>query len=933
MANFITKIFGDPNVKEVKKLDPIIKAINDLEPSFESLSNDDLKKKTVELREKLQAAGLTAETERVEYQTMLEAVMPEAFGAVREAAKRVLGQRHYDVQLVGGIILHQGKIAEMKTGEGKTLVATLPLYLNALLGCGAHLITVNDYLAKRDGMWMGSVFHALGMTVGIVNQQGISYRFTEVKQSKNDAVSEDAKENEKTATENQNVEDWPNLERCSRQEAYACDITYGTNNEFGFDYLRDHMAMEPNQLVQRGMNFAIVDEVDSILIDEARTPLIISAPAEESAALYQQFSQLANALKEGEDYTVDEKERAVAITDAGIKRMEQSLGLASIYEAKTVQLVYHMEEALRAKALYKRDKEYVVQSGEVVIVDEFTGRLMPGRRYSEGLHQAIEAKEGVEVQRESDTLATITFQNLFRLYDKLAGMTGTAMTEAEEFGKIYDLDVVEIPTHRPVARKDAQDLIFKNSVGKYKAIVEEVRQRSQNGQPVLLGTISIEMNEDLSKALKQAGVQHQILNAKQHEREAKIITNAGRPGAVTVATNMAGRGVDIVLGGKPPVEPRDDNSEAWTEWEANHQKVLDAGGLAVIGTERHESRRIDNQLRGRAGRQGDPGFSQFFVSMDDELMRIFGGDKLKGMMDRLGLPEDEAVTHPFVSRSLEQAQRRVEGHNFDIRKHLVDYDDVMNRHREVLYRKRQRVLHLNPREDTWLHEELVELMEDGERATFEKKIANLPVDQVRNLERIIYLRAVDTLWIQHLNTMQELRRGIGLRGYAQRDPLVDYKEQAYGLFQTLKHAIEDQVIELLTKLEIHATAQDGTTAQGVAATLPVAEPRKDIQLHGADESLAGGAIQPVSSEEVEVPGESTPSVTVRQAEPEKPLEAEAPEPVRKSSTGGVSITVRSPWERAAAPQQAATAGAYANVGRNDPCPCGSGKKFKKCHGK
>ena len=932
MANFLNKLFGDLNLKEVKKLDPIVKKINDLEPSFEVLSDAELKAKTAELKKKLDDSGLTAETEREDYQKMLEAVLPEAFATVREAAKRVLGQRHYDVQLVGGMVLHQGKIAEMKTGEGKTLVATLPLYLNALLGRGAHLVTVNDYLAKRDGMWMGSVFYALGMTVGIVNQQGVSYRFI----SEAPTVQKDDESNkDDTAEETQNKEDWPNLERCSRQQAYACDITYGTNNEFGFDYLRDHMAMEPAQLVQRGMSFAIVDEVDSILIDEARTPLIISAPAEESAALYQQFAQLAATLKEGEDYEVDEKERAVSISDAGIKKMEQSLGLASIYEAKTVQLVYHLEEALRAQALYKRDKEYVVKDGEVIIVDEFTGRMMPGRRYSEGLHQAIEAKEGVEVQRESDTLATITFQNLFRLYDKLSGMTGTAMTEAEEFAKIYDLDVVEIPTHRPIGRVDSQDLIYKNSVGKYKAIVEEVRERSQNGQPVLLGTISIEMNEDLSRALKKAGVPHQILNAKQHEREAKIITNAGRPGAVTVATNMAGRGVDIVLGGKPPVEPRNDNPAAWKEWEDNHKKVLDAGGLAVLGTERHESRRIDNQLRGRAGRQGDPGYSQFFVSMDDELMRIFGGDKLKGMMDRLGLPEDEAVTHSFVSKSLEQAQRRVEGHNFDIRKHLVDYDDVMNRHREVLYRKRQRVLHLNQSEDSWLHEEILELMEETERATFEKKIEKLPIEQVRNLERIVYLRAVDTLWIQHLNTMGELRRGIGLRGYAQRDPLVDYKEQSYGLFQALKHDIEDQVIELLTKLEI----------QNQAASVVTPIEQRPMELHGADESLAGGGIQKdadldnsvvlnkMKDLDSSVALQNDNSQPKPLVEETKVVESPKSEPARKTSNSGVSITVRSPWERAAVPQQALNNSEYAGVGRNDPCPCGSGKKFKKCHGK
>ena len=918
--SWLSKLLGDTNAKEIKKLEPAVRAINELEPVYEALSDDELRAKTDVFRQRIADAGITVDSVKTTYQPVLTELLPDAFATVREVAKRVLGQRHYDVQLMGGMILNQGKIAEMKTGEGKTLVATLPLYLNALLGRGAHLVTVNDYLAKRDGMWMGRVFDALGMSTGIINQQGASFRFTAEKQE----VSSEKEEENLTShlSPLTSAEDWPNLQPCSRADAYACDITYGTNNEFGFDYLRDHMATEPTQLVQRTPHYAIVDEVDSILIDEARTPLIISAPAEESVELYRQFAALAKNLVVGEDYLVEEKERAVSITDAGIKKMEASLGLTNIYDVKTVQLVYHLEEALRAKALYHVDKEYVVKDGEVIIVDEFTGRLMPGRRYSEGLHQAIEAKEGVEVQRESDTLATITFQNLFRLYDKLSGMTGTALTEAEEFGKIYDLDVVEVPTHRPPSRVDAQDLIFKNEAAKFKAIVQEVRERSQAGQPVLLGTISIEKNELLSKALKQAGVEHQVLNAKQHEREAKLITTAGRPGAVTVATNMAGRGVDIVLGGKPPEV--DKTSADWKEWEERHQQALEAGGLAVIGTERHESRRIDNQLRGRSGRQGDPGYSQFFVSMDDDLMRIFGGERLKGMMDRLGLPDDEPVTHSIVSGSIEQAQRRVEGHNFDTRKHLVDYDDVMSRHREVMYRKRQRILLMNVNEESWLHEELVEIMSDDEQAAYNKKTSTVPVEQVRNLERLIYLRAVDTMWVQHLNTMTELRRGIGLRGYAQRDPLVDYKEQSYGLFQALKNDIENQVIEVLTKLEIRKAA----------AQPQVVEPQRKLTLQGADESLAGGGIQPPKLEAGSSSlDDAQPSETEKVSAVQLPTSS-LETPTSAPSRGDVKITVRSPFERmqAAQPTVASTT-QYAGTGRNDPCPCGSGKKYKKCHGK
>ncbi len=944
MATWLTKLLGDPTARELKKLQPLVAATNLHEPAVEALSDSELRAKTAEFRQRMTDASITNESDRAAYQRVLDELLPEAFAVVREAAKRTIGQRHYDVQLIGGIILHEGKIAEMRTGEGKTLVATLPLYLNALLGRGAHLVTVNDYLAKRDGMWMGGVFAALGMSTGVVNQQGVSFRYVEARSKEQGANGEDKSNDGELLAPSSSLlasEDWPNLEQCSRLEAYQCDVTYGTNNEFGFDYLRDHMATDPKQLTvtRRGLAFAIVDEVDSILIDEARTPLIISAPAEESADSYRKFAELAATLRAPADYEVNEKERNVAITDAGIKKMEVALGLANIYDASSVQLAYHLEEALRASALYRRDKEYVVQNGEVIIVDEFTGRLMPGRRYSEGLHQAIEAKEGVVVQRESDTLATVTFQNLFRLYGKLAGMTGTAATEAEEFGKIYDLDVLEVPTHRAVARVDAQDLIYKTEAAKFAAIVETVRHRAAAGQPVLLGTISIERNQLLSRALTKAGIKHEILNAKQHEREAKIIANAGRPGAVTVATNMAGRGVDIVLGGKPPAETQNakrktQSDKEWIEWEERHQTVLEAGGLAVIGTERHESRRIDNQLRGRSGRQGDPGFSQFFVSMDDDLMRIFGGERLKGMMDRLGLPDDEAIGHSIVSKSIETAQRRVEGHNFDIRKHLVDFDDVMNRHREVLYRKRQRILMLNPVTDDWLHDELTELMEENEKSTFEAKTSKISALDLRNLERILYLRAIDTQWVQHLNTMTELRRGIGLRGYAQRDPLVDYKEQAYGLFQALKHDIEAQVIDMLLKFQI--VAQPAQV---------VVEPERQLTLQGADERLAGGGInlgeqQTANGEQlIQTPVISNPAEADEKSHSTNSQARDLSEDPRDDHPSSilhppssVKITVRSPFDRAQQTPSSQTS-QYAGTGRNDPCPCGSGKKYKKCHGK
>jgi len=851
MLGFLGKIF-DSNEKAVNNLKPVVDKINGLEEECQKLTDAQLKDKTAEFKERL-AKGET-----------LDDILPEAFAAVRESAKRTIGQRHFDVQLVGGIVLHQGKIAEMKTGEGKTLVATLPLYLNALEGKGAHLITVNDYLARFHCAWMGPIYDKLGLKAAAINHEA-SYLFTPRKRDV-DPVS---------------IE-YENLLPISRKEAYLVDVTYGTNNEFGFDYLRDNMVQNLEQMVQRELHYAIVDEVDSILIDEARTPLIISAPAEESASLYRQFAQLVPQLKSEEDYTVDEKMRAVSLTDQGMKRVEKMLGIENIYEARSIELVHHLEEALIAHALYKRDKDYVVKEGEVVIVDEFTGRLMPGRRYSEGLHQAIEAKENVEVQRESDTLATISFQNLFRLYKKLAGMTGTAETEAEEFYKIYKLDVVVIPTNKQMIRKDNQDQIFKGEEAKFRTVAEEIKKRSESGQPVLVGTISIQKSEKLSAILKRMGVKHQVLNAKHHEREAKIIEQAGRIGAVTVATNMAGRGVDIILGGAPL-----DKKE--------HEKVVNLGGLHVLGTERHESRRIDNQLRGRSGRQGDPGSSQFYVSMEDDLMRIFGGERMKNLMERLRLPDDMPIQHSLISRSIESAQKKVEGYNFDIRKHLVEYDDVANKHRQAIYTKRRDIL--AGRE---IHPEILDLMDENERIEYEKKYNSLGKETMGQVERMVYLRSIDMMWIEHLNAMELMRQGIGLRGYGQRDPLVEYKGEAYRLFGMLNQSINNQVVDILLKAEIRPAPVQ------VAAAAPM----RSMRMQGADEALAAGTFE---------------------GGPGQEPTAQTPESLKQiSSGGGVEVTVRKKGESSSS---GTSVSSVPKVGRNEPCPCGSGKKYKRCHGR
>jgi len=911
--NLFNKIFGDPNVKFLKSLQPIIDQVNQLEPSIGALSDLQIKDKIQELKKQLQEGK------------SLDDILPEVFACVRDAAKRTIGQRHYDVQLLAGIALHRGHIAEMRTGEGKTLAATLPLCLNALAGKGAHLVTVNDYLSSRDCGWMGPVYHALGLRAGvIIHDQAFIF-------------------DPEYANESHDDERLRHLKPVSRQEAYQADITYGTNNEFGFDYLRDNMVQEPGQMVQRDLYYSIVDEVDSILIDEARTPLIISAPDMESTDKYRQFSKLVTKLQEGQDYNIDEKMRAATLTEEGISKMEKLLGVENIYTEGGISEVHHIEQALRAYALFKLDRDYVVKDGEVIIVDEFTGRLMYGRRYSEGLHQAIEAKEGVEVQRESRTLATITFQNYFRLYEKLAGMTGTAATEAEEFAKIYNLEVTPIPTNKEMVRSDLSDRIYKNEIGKFQAVVKEVKERHEKGQPILIGTISIEKNELLAQFLEREGIQVQALNAKQHEKEASIIAQAGRLGAVTVATNMAGRGVDIKLGGDP-VDP------------AEEQKIKEAGGLHIIGTERHESRRIDNQLRGRSGRQGDPGSTQFYVSMDDDLMRIFGSDRMKNLMEKLHVPDDMPIENSLISRSLEAAQKKVEGHNFDIRKHLVEYDDVVNKHRETIYKKRREALNQQELKDkvlslilaeikevanfhtasdderTWNMEEIYEVMNtifsipsavrlklediaDDAGSDIEDKssrgkligyLCKLAIEQynqleekiikatgspkaMRQVEKGIMLRAIDTLWIEHLETIDHLRTGIGLRAYGQHDPLVEYQREAYKLFKELLSLIQKQVVYSIYKIGV-ATDMAPSMMQQAAAHATFQAPAKTMA-EGQSAIAAIGKNQ----------------VTPQQKEVER--------------------------RTAQLPTDDNTHFQGQRVGRNDLCPCGSGKKFKKCHGK
>jgi len=865
MLKRLGSLMVDSNEKELGRLKPAVENINTLEPKFESLSDDELHRKTDDFRDRLEKGE------------SLDSLLPEAFAAVREAAKRTLSQRHFDKQLMGGIVLHQGKIAEMKTGEGKTLVATLPVYLNALTGKGAHVITVNDYLSKRDCHWMGPIYHLLGISVASIQHEA-SFVF-DLDHEPDDAA-------------------WQHLRPVTRRQAYAADITYGTNNEFGFDYLRDNMVVDLSQCVQRPLHYAIVDEVDYILIDEARTPLIISGPAAEAAQKYQTFAKLIPNLHPEVDYQVDERDRAVTLTDDGISKMESMLrkegllNVPNLYDPSNHLLTHYLESALKAHVLFRRDREYVVKDGQVIIIDEFTGRMMHGRRYSEGLHQAIEAKEGVKVQRENITMATITFQNYFRLYGKLAGMTGTAVTEAEEFHKIYKLEVVIIPTNKTMIRIDDQDYIYQNKEAKFRAVAREIEKLHANERPVLVGTVSIEKSEHLSEMLKRRGIPHQILNAKHHEKEAMIIAQAGQPGSVTVATNMAGRGVDIILGGKPEGQPE-------KEWQEKSERVKNLGGLHIIGTERHEARRIDNQLRGRAGRQGDPGSSRFYVSLEDDVVRRFGGDRIKGLMERGHFDEDIAIEHSLVNKAIEGAQTKIEGYHFDIRKHLVDYDDVVNMHREVIYGERRKILSgtdIKTNIQSMIAEDLKRLVasylesdhagdwdleglenevgkvlplppslnagalsqmkrEDIKEqllkhsiSLYEEREREFGPDKMRILERLVMLRTIDRLWVEHLTAMENMRQGIGLHAVGGRDPLMMYKQEGQSMFQSLLAGMEHDVVHTIYRVQIKT--------------------------------------------------EKAPSA--------------------------------SPMAEAARRKETVAAGN--KVGRNDPCPCGSGKKYKKCCG-
>ncbi len=826
MWNWLKNIF-DHQQRQLKRLKPIVAEINGWEAKIKALSNAKLKEKTAEFRSRL------AQGEREEL------ILPEAFAVVREAARRTLQMRHYDVQLMAGIVLHEGKIAEQKTGEGKTLSATLALYLNALTGQGAHLVTVNDYLARRDCEWMGPIFHLLGLTVGCLNHEQ-AYLFQPPA----------AKEKETINPAHLGRGDF--LVPVTRQEAYRADITYGTNNEFGFDYLRDNMVYDLSEMVQtcpRGdygvHHFAIVDEVDFLLIDQARTPLIISIPQEESNELYLKFARLVPQLLP-EYYEIDEKRKTVHLTELGIAKIEKLLGVKNLYQ--NFALVHHLEQAIRAYKLFQRDRDYIVQDNQVIIVDEFTGRLMPGRRYAEGLHQAIEAKEGVPIQKESKTLATITFQNYFRLYQKLAGMTGTAITEAEEFQKIYNLEVVVIPTHRPVIRRDYADRIYKNQRAKYAAIIAEIKEKYQQQQPVLIGTTSVEKNELISKLLKRHHIPHQVLNAKNHQREAEIIARAGEKGAVTVATNLAGRGTDIKLG----------------------PGVKELGGLHVIGTERHEARRIDLQLRGRSGRQGDPGSSRFYVALDDDLMRIFGGEQIARLMERFNFPEDQPIEHPLISKQIAAAQKRVEGFNFDLRKHLVEYDDVINKQREIIYQLRRQIL-----TNQGIEERIARFLEEKGaplKTKYEEKMASFSPAERKALPRLIYLQTLDQLWMDHIDLLDELRRGVQLRGYAQRDPLVEFKNEAFQTFKTLMERLDQEAITRLLRIEV-----------------------------------------------ISAPTLDRPQITNLRAEQEKISYT-----IPSSETNGTA---------ASSPTQPFRKSEKQKLGRNDPCWCGSGKKYKKCHGR
>ncbi len=818
LMSLFNKIFGSTSSRFINKNNPFLEKINAIEPDFLNLSNDDFPKKTQELKERLKKGE------------SLDDILPEAFALVREASKRNLNERHYDVQILGGIALHKGNIAEMRTGEGKTLVATLPAYLNALTGEGVHIVTVNDYLARRDAVLMGQIYNFLGLTVGVVNSQNVSYLYDPEHYNKD--------EERDSVGEYKIVYEF--LKPSSRKQAYLADITYGTNNEFGFDYLKDNLANSLNDVVQRGHFFAIVDEVDSILIDEARTPLIISSQAAESEDFYVKFDQIAKQLKKEIDFTVDEKLKAISLTDAGITKAEDLLGISNIYTEKGIKYVHHLETAVKAQAIFEKDKDYVVNNGEIVIVDQFTGRLQPGRRWSEGIHQAIEAKEGVKIERETRSAGSITFQNYFKFYKKLSGMTGTAETSAEEFLKVYGLDVIVVPTHREIKRIDHSDLIFQTEKGKFKAIARKVKELHEQGQPVLIGTISIEKNELLGAYLQQEGVPHFILNAKNHEKEAEIIAQAGKKGAVTIATNMAGRGIDIKLGGNPATKEE-------------YEEVKSLGGLFVLGTERHEARRIDNQLRGRSGRQGDPGATQFFVSLEDDLMRVFGAERIKNMMGRFGIPEDQPIENRLISSTLEGAQTKIEGFHFDSRKNTLEYDNVLNHQRNSIYARRQKMLRSDKEEMQNLLEELFLLKEDLKEIVKDKK-EKIGEDAFFETLRKIILYTNDILWMEHLESMDYLRSSVNLRAYGQREPIVEYKKEGLRMFKDMEFSFKDQVISLIEN--INENTQVNTNEEKVEMVL---------QVNHED-------FKEFSNEKKE-------------------------------------------------------------IGRNDVCPCGSGKKYKKCHGK
>ncbi len=825
IMGILTNIIGTESSRLIKKWAPLVDKINSLEKEIHKLEDTDFKIKTEELKQKIRDGA------------NLDDLLPEAFALVREVSVRTRNERHYDVQLIGGIALHKGSVAEMRTGEGKTLVATLPAYLNSLTGLGVHIVTVNDYLSRRDAVWMGPVFAMLGISVSVVNSQNTSFMYDPTHLSKE---AEDGSELGAFKVL------YENLRPCTRAEAYAADITYGTNNEFGFDYLRDNLANNINEVVQREHHYAIVDEVDSILIDESRTPLIISSQAEDSEDLYYTFADIAKKLKPEEDYTVDEKLRAISLTDHGITLSEDLLGISNIYTEKGIKYVHHLETAVKARALYENNKDYVVKDGEVIIVDSFTGRLQPGRRWSEGLHQAIEAKEGVKIEKETRAVASITFQNYFRFYQKLSGMTGTAETSKEEFLKVYGLDVVVIPTHRAINRKDYNDLIYQTEKNKLLAVASKVKELNEKGQPVLIGTVSIEKNELLSAYLTQAGIPHTVLNAKNHEREGEIIANAGRLGAVTVATNMAGRGVDIKLGGVPYDKEKYDEVKA-------------LGGLFVIGTERHEARRIDNQLRGRSGRQGDPGATQFYVSLEDDLMRIFGSDRIKSMMGKLGVPEDQPIENRFISNTLENAQAKIEGFHFDSRKHTLEYDNVMNHQRKVIYERRRIML---TGDFVAIENFLNSLMTEYpklEEIVNQKRSAIGDAMFFETVRRIA-LYTTDTLWVEHLETMEHTRSSVNLRAYGQREPLIEYKKEGLRLFRELELNFKEQVYSLISKINVDIKDNSETE---------IVEERPELILSSSD-------------------GSDTPATVRRESK---------------------------------------------KIGRNDPCSCGSGKKYKNCHGK